>query len=137
MKSNSVISGIVTSFKLKTYPIHEVWGGIKSYNLDQLPALFSAVMQYQSSPSKDPYANFMLQAFPFNASVGAVLNMVYLKPVESPDAFAPFYNISTTADTTKIQTLTEMISGQGVPGIPRYVVINLKYKCFPASGICY
>ena len=32
--------GIVTAFTLSTYPIHEVWGGIKSYTLDQLPALF-------------------------------------------------------------------------------------------------
>ncbi|ROW09244.1 hypothetical protein VPNG_05899 [Cytospora leucostoma] len=120
LKGGSNNFGLVTSFKLFTYPIHQVWGGIKTYSLEQLPALFQATLEYQLNPDKDPYANFMLQAFPTNASVGAVMNMVYLKPVESPAAFAPFYNISTRDDTTMIQTLTEMISGQQVPGIPRW-----------------
>lgn len=79
------------------------------------------MLDYQSAPNKDPYANLMMQAFPTNTSVGAVLNMVYLKPEESPPAFAPFYRIPTTADTTKIQSLTQMMSGQMVPAIPRYV----------------
>ncbi|CAD6593166.1 MAG: hypothetical protein ASARMPRED_007094 [Alectoria sarmentosa] len=112
--------GIVTAFTLSTYPIHEVWGGIKSYTLDELPALFSAAIEYQSSPNKDPYANFMMQAWTTNASVGAVMNMVYLKPEASPSAFNPFYSIPTTSDTTKIQTLTQMMSGQIVPPIPRW-----------------
>jgi hypothetical protein len=62
----------------------------------------------------------MMQAFSTNQSIGVVLNMVYLKPEASPPAFAPFYEIPTTADTTKIQTLREMMSGQGVPDIPRW-----------------
>ena len=117
----TVRPGIVTAFNLSTYPIKKVWGGIKSYTLDDLPALFSAVIEYQSNPNKDPYANFMLQAFMTNASVGAVMNMVYLKPEASPPAFSPFYSIPTTNDTTKIQTLTQMMSGQIVPPIPRCV----------------
>ena len=80
------------------------------------------MLDYQSVPNKDPYANLMLQAFTTNASVGAVLNMVYLKPEISPPAFEAFYSIPTRADTTKIQTLTEMMSGQAVPEIPRQVI---------------
>ena len=75
--------------------------------------------EYQSVPEKDPYANLMFQAFTTNASVGGVLNIVYLKPEISPAAFASFYSIPTTGDTTKIQTLTQMMSGQRVPDIPR------------------
>ena len=37
---SSVESGIVTAFTLSTYPIHQVWGGIKTYSPQQLPALF-------------------------------------------------------------------------------------------------
>lgn len=84
------------------------------------------MIEYQSNPNKDPYANLMMQAFTTNASVGAVLNMVYLKPEVSPPAFSPFYSISTTFDTTKIQTLTQMMSGQIVPGIPRYAGLQRK-----------
>ncbi|KAI1080736.1 putative FAD-binding oxidoreductase [Whalleya microplaca] len=104
--------GVVTKFTLKTYPIFNVWGGMKLYTLDALPALFDAFAKYQTIADKDPYANVMLQAFPTNKSIGAVLNMVYLKPEESPEAFAPFYDIKTVQDTTKLQTLTEMMSSQ-------------------------
>ncbi|KKA18214.1 FAD-binding oxidoreductase [Rasamsonia emersonii CBS 393.64] len=120
LKGGSNNFAIVIAFTLSTYPIHNVWGGVKQYSLDQLPALMAAMTEYQSVPNKDPYANLMLQAFTTNASVGAVLNMVYLKPEASPPAFEPFYSISTTADTTKLQTLTEMLSWQMVPPIPRW-----------------
>jgi hypothetical protein len=109
----------VTALTISTYPIHQVWGGIKGYSLDSMPALFNAMLEYQSLPNKDPYANLMLQGFPTNTSIGIVLNMIYLKPIESPPAFASFYNISTSFDTTKIQTLTEFISGQTSVDIPR------------------
>ncbi|ETS76483.1 hypothetical protein PFICI_11870 [Pestalotiopsis fici W106-1] len=111
--------GIVTSFKLNTYPIHEVWGGFKFYDIEQLPALYAAMAEYQATPNKDPYANVMLQAFTTNVSTGAVLDIVYLKPEMDPEAFAPFYSIPTTSDSTGIQTLTEMLANQYVPDIPR------------------
>ena len=104
---------------MSTYPINRVWGGVKTYTLDQLPALFAAMHEYQTAAPKDPYANLMLQAFTTNKTVGAVLNIVYLKPQESPLAFAPFYSIPTVEDTTKIQTLTQMMGGQRVPPLPR------------------
>jgi hypothetical protein len=113
------MAGIVTALTLNTYPIHQVWGGVKGYSLDAMPALFDAMLEYQSLPNKDPYANLMLQGFPTNSSLGILLNMVYLKPIESPPAFAPFYNITTTFDTTKKQTLTEFLSGQASVDIPR------------------
>ncbi|KAF4616259.1 hypothetical protein G7Y89_g15147 [Cudoniella acicularis] len=111
--------GIVTSFKISTYPIHLVWGGFKFYSPDQLPALYAAMAEYQAAPNKDPYANVMLQAFTTNATDGAVLGIVYLKPEANPATFAPFYSIPTTSDTTRIQALTEMMGAQFVPDIPR------------------
>ncbi|MCJ1383197.1 hypothetical protein MMC17_006310 [Xylographa soralifera] len=111
---------IVTAFTINTYPIHLVWGGIKEYSLEYLPALFDAMLKYQSNPNKDPYANIMMQAATTNSSIGGILNMVYLKPVENPAAFEPFYSLPVIYDTTKIQTLTEMMSGQIVPAIPRW-----------------
>ena len=104
---------------MSTFPIKLVWGGIKSYSLEQLPALFEALYEYQTAMQKDPYANLMMQAFITNKTVGAVLNMVYLKPQVSHPAFEHFYSIPTTEDTTRIQTLTQMMSGQRVPPLPR------------------
>ncbi|KAI1089446.1 putative FAD-binding oxidoreductase [Rostrohypoxylon terebratum] len=111
--------GIVTKFTLKAYDIHDAWGGIRVYSLDALPALFDAMYQYQSVANKDPYANIMLQAFPTNASVGAILDIVYLKPEEEPEAFAPFRNITALADQTKLQTLTELMLAAPVPELTR------------------
>ncbi|KAL8821630.1 MAG: hypothetical protein Q9223_000373 [Gallowayella weberi] len=76
--------------------------------------------EYQSNPNKDPYANLILQAFTTNNSIGAFVNMVYLKPEIAPTAFKPFYSIPTVNDTTRIQTLTQFISGQLVPTVPRF-----------------
>ncbi|KAI1654038.1 putative FAD-binding oxidoreductase [Daldinia decipiens] len=111
--------GIVTKFTLKTYDIHNVWGGVRVYSLDALPALFDAMYQYQSAENKDPYANIMLQAFPTNATIGAILNIVYLKPEEEPEAFAPFRNITPIADLTKLQTLTELMLAAPLPELTR------------------
>ncbi|KAL1792959.1 hypothetical protein ACET3X_009466 [Alternaria dauci] len=112
--------GLVTSFTLRTYPIYNVWGGVKMYSHEQIPALYKALAAYQTQPNKDPYANLMLQPFATNESLGAMLNMVYLKPEESPAAFNAFYDIPTVSDATKLQTLNEMISGQVVPSLPRW-----------------
>ncbi|KAI1390546.1 putative FAD-binding oxidoreductase [Hypoxylon trugodes] len=111
--------GVVTKFTLKTYDIHDAWGGVRVYSLDALPALFEALYQYQSVANKDPYANIMLQAFPTNASIGAILNIVYLKPEQEPEAFAPFRNITPLADLTKLQTLTELMLAAPVPELTR------------------
>ncbi|OTA90182.1 hypothetical protein M434DRAFT_14123 [Hypoxylon sp. CO27-5] len=111
--------GIVSKFTMKTYDIHDAWGGVRVYSLDALPQIFDALYQYQSVENKDPYANIMLQAFPTNASIGAILNIVYLKPEEEPEAFAPFRNITPLADLTKLQTLTELMLAAPVPELTR------------------
>ena len=110
--------GIVTSFSLSTYPIGDVWGGMKFYTLADLPALFNAMFEYQSVPVKDPYANLMLQGFVSNATVGVALSLIYLKPEESPAAFKPFYHINTTAELTGISSFSKFIEGQGISAYP-------------------
>ncbi|KAA8651441.1 uncharacterized protein ATNIH1004_000324 [Aspergillus tanneri] len=46
--------------------------------------------------------------------------MVYLQPEENPAAFAAFASIPTLKDETKVQTLTQMMSGQMIPPTPRW-----------------
>ncbi|GKZ23469.1 hypothetical protein AbraIFM66951_008503 [Aspergillus brasiliensis] len=113
--------GIVTTATLKTYPMGPVWGGIKWYAIDQLPAIMDALHEYQTTPNKDPYANLMVEAVPLNNnSSGVILNLVYLKPEVSPAAFAPFYSLPTVLDTTKIQSFVEFMSGTVLPDLPRW-----------------
>lgn len=109
----------MTRFTLTTYPTGLVWGGYRVYTLDALPALFDALLAYQSAAVKDPYANLMMQAFPLNGTLGVLLNMVYNRPVENPDAFAPFYDIPAIADTVHIQPMTDFLASQVPPSLPR------------------
>lgn len=109
----------MTTFTLSTYPIHQVWGGIQTYTLEDLPALYDALLEYQTVAEKDPYAALELQAFPLNETIGVVLTLVYLKPEERPTAFAPFYRINATSDSTKLTTLPELVSEQVPGGSPR------------------
>ncbi|KAK7959061.1 FAD-binding oxidoreductase [Apiospora aurea] len=111
--------GIVTNMVLRTYPIRQVWAGVKGYAVEQIPALFDALLEYQLTPNKDPYANLMIQGFATNASLGVAVSMIYLKPEASPPAFSPFYRLNTTYDTTAITTLTEFLIRQGGPDLPR------------------
>ncbi|KAI1139195.1 putative FAD-binding oxidoreductase [Hypoxylon sp. FL0543] len=112
--------GIVTEFTLTTYPLGQVWGGIKTYTEEQLPQLIDAYYEYQSAPDKDPYANLIMAVSPTNASIGALVSMVYLKPQEEPAAFAPFYSINTTSDSTAIKSFTDYLAEYAVPSVPRF-----------------
>ncbi|KAL4931676.1 uncharacterized protein BDV17DRAFT_288736 [Aspergillus undulatus] len=51
-------------------------------------------------------------AFATGQTIGAVMNMVYLRPEPNPAASAPFASIPTIDNLTRIQTLTQMMSGQ-------------------------
>ncbi|KAI1767900.1 putative FAD-binding oxidoreductase [Hypoxylon sp. FL1150] len=121
-------AGIVTKFTLKTYPIHDAWGGVRMYSLDALPQLMDAMYEYQAVGNKDPYANIMLQAFPTNASIGVILEIVYLKPEEEPEAFAPFRNITALEDTTQLQSLTDLMLGAPVPELTRVNWFSASFK---------
>ncbi|KAM7200339.1 hypothetical protein V8F20_005316 [Naviculisporaceae sp. PSN 640] len=113
--------GIVTALTLVTYPDMQVWGGVKTYDMKDLPALYAAMLRYQSVRDKDPYANLMLQGFITSTSAVVVLNLIYLGPKESPPAFAPFYGINATSDSTKISSFTEFLATQGPVNFPRRV----------------
>ncbi|KAI0428671.1 putative FAD-binding oxidoreductase [Xylaria sp. FL1042] len=123
--------GVVTRFTLATYPTGNVWGGYRVYALDALPALFDALYEYQSVAVKDRYANLMMQAFPLNGSLGVLLNMVYNKPVASPAAFTPFYDIPTIADTVHIQPMTDFLASQVPPSLPRLNWYATSFKTDP------
>ncbi|KAK8926689.1 hypothetical protein VCV18_003150 [Metarhizium anisopliae] len=96
---------------MSTYSIGKVWAGIKTYKLEQLPALYDAMLKYQLTPKKDPYANLMLQGFFSKETTGIMLSLVYLKPQEFPSAFAPFYHISATSDSMRMSNFSEFIAG--------------------------
>ncbi|KAK3935416.1 hypothetical protein QBC46DRAFT_462088 [Diplogelasinospora grovesii] len=113
--------GIVTQFKTLTYPIKQVWGGLQSFTLDQIPQILDALQEYQNTPKKDLHANLVLNLGLTNATtVGILLTLVYLQPVERPAAFAPFYKLTPVFDGTQLQTLHQLMSGFPTPPLPRW-----------------
>jgi hypothetical protein len=97
---------------LRVYSQGQVWAGIRLYAREQLPALVSAMAEYQSDPQKDPEANMMIQAPATANEIGAVLNFIHGKGEEEPAAFQPFSHIPFTTNTIRLQTLENFIAEQ-------------------------
>ncbi|KAI0386963.1 putative FAD-binding oxidoreductase [Hypomontagnella monticulosa] len=110
--------GIVTKFEAKTYPIVQTWGGIQVFSLDQTPALLQALHEYQTTPNKDPYANMVINLVPTNGTT--LLTLVYLKPVERPAAYAPFYALSPVFEQTGFMTLHQLMALFPASTLPRW-----------------
>ncbi|KAI0006675.1 putative FAD-binding oxidoreductase [Xylariaceae sp. FL0662B] len=123
LKGGSNNFGIVTAFTLRTYPIFHIWGGTKVYPFEALSDILDALAEFQTNPEKDPYAQFNMNAYVTNTTLGVVLALTYLKPEELPAAFAPFFrldeNWNTMLDTTSLRTIHDLISEYPIPSIPR------------------
>ncbi|KAI5917428.1 putative FAD-binding oxidoreductase [Camillea tinctor] len=132
LKGGSNNFGIVTAFTLRTYDIFDIWGGTRVYPFEALAHVLDALAEFQADPQKDPYAQFNMNAYVTNTTYGVVLAMVYLKPEESPAAFAPFYRIEETwkplMDTTALRTLHNLLAEYPIPSIPRIEWTTTSFK---------
>ncbi|PHH88229.1 hypothetical protein CDD83_7805 [Cordyceps sp. RAO-2017] len=110
--------GIVTKFRLATYPIYEAWGGVMTFDLDQMPALLHSLYEYQTTPNKDLYANLVINLVPTNRTL--LLTLVYLKPEERPSAFAPFYGLRSRSEQLGFMTLHRLMALFPPASVPRW-----------------
>ncbi|KAI8962019.1 putative FAD-binding oxidoreductase [Daldinia sp. FL1419] len=115
--------GIVTAFTLRTYPIFHIWGGTKVYPFEALPDVLDGLAEFQTNPKKDPYAQFNMDIYVTNKTLGVALTLAYLKPEEARTAFAPFFRLdemwSAVTDTTSLRTIHNLISEHSIPSMPR------------------
>lgn len=116
----------MTKFNTKTYNIYQTWGGIQVYAPDQVPALLQAVHDYQSTSKKDPYANMIINLVPTNGSM--LLTLAYLKPVERPDAYKPFYALTPVFEQTGIMTLHQLMALFPPTALPRWTWHTLSFR---------
>lgn len=86
--------GIVTSIVLKTKPQTDVYGGIKIYGPNAVPALINATDTFQNE-NTDPKAQVIL-TLNSGAAPGAILLLFYDGPNE-PAAFAPYDAVDATS----------------------------------------
>jgi FAD/FMN-containing dehydrogenase len=110
--------GIVTQFKLRTYPIYHCWGGVMVFTPDQTPNVFQALHQYQTTPDKDLYANLIVNLIPTNNT--DLLTLIYLKPVEHPAAYAPLYALTPVFQDTGFRTLHQIMALFPPAVLPRW-----------------
>lgn len=81
------------------------------------------MIEYESSPHRDPQASVNINLFVTNeTALGILLTLVYLEPVENPTVFAPFLKFNATLDTTGVRTLTEVMGEFPTPPLPRSVL---------------
>jgi hypothetical protein len=114
--------GVVTSFTVRTYDVHRVWGGTIVFAWNKLDAVMEALFKFQAAQNNDPYASLVLSIAAFNETdTGITLSLVYLKPEQWPIVFALFYDIKAEMDTTQIQPLTKIINASQTPTITRCV----------------
>ena len=110
--------GIVTEFRAKAYPQGNIWGSLSLYSMDQMDDVLQAYEQYHTAPNKDLNANMVMNIGPINDTV--IVTLVYLKPEESPEAFAPFYGIPPVMQQSGIMSLTDLMTSFPAADLPRW-----------------
>jgi hypothetical protein len=91
-----------------------------------VPALLQALNEYQATPNKDPYANLIINLIPTNGTM--LLTFAYLKPVERPDAYKPFYSLSPLIEQTGIMPLHQLMALFPPADLPRWAWRTLSFK---------
>lgn len=113
-------TGIVTKFELRTIPVKNIWYELNAYSIDQASELFDAFAAYQKQP--DTKGTLALITSLTSITVG----FIYSQPVERPEAFAAFYNITPVATLVPstmgtVQILNMLSGGITNSPLPRYV----------------
>ncbi|RYP77480.1 hypothetical protein DL769_003390 [Monosporascus sp. CRB-8-3] len=118
--------GIVTQFRSKTFPIKQVWGGVQMYTLNQMSDVLRAYHEYHATPNKDLYANMFMNLSPTNDTV--LVTLAYLKPVERPEAFAPFYKLTPALEQMGVMSLPKLMGAFPAVEIPRWTWYTSSFR---------
>ncbi|KAK7757764.1 hypothetical protein SLS62_000142 [Diatrype stigma] len=124
-----ILGCIVTAFTLKAYPIHQVWGGTRVITWDKVDEFLDTMLEYEASTERDPYASVNINLAATNeTTLGIILTLVYLKPIEKPAAFSLFDRFEPLMDTTGIKTLNELMSEFPTADLPRIRFLAMTIK---------
>lgn len=118
--------GVLTKVTSKTYPLNQVWASVRTYNASQTPDVMQALYKYQTMPKKDLYTNMVLNLIPSNSTI--ILTLVYLKPVATPAAFAPFYKLIPATELGSFFTLHGLMGLFPPPSLPRWTWYSSNFQ---------
>jgi hypothetical protein len=83
--------GIVTKFDLHTIPVKDIWYQLNVHSVDQAPALLEAFATWQESPDNKGSVAMIISL------TSIIVGLIYSRPVEKPETFKAFYNITPLA----------------------------------------
>ncbi|KAJ1305447.1 hypothetical protein OPQ81_000457 [Rhizoctonia solani] len=103
--------GIVTSFKLRTYPVNNAYAGTLCYSPDQYDALFPIMEAYAREGVESDPKTHVISSFGYAPSQAidiAAFYSFYSEPVTTPPpAIRPLFEIPTILNTVKVKTVKE------------------------------
>ncbi|KAI6778527.1 uncharacterized protein J7T54_005051 [Emericellopsis cladophorae] len=119
LKGGSNNFGIVTGFRLNTFPSGDVYAGV--YSVTDIPALLEAIANY-SAFNTDPLSHMVPQvvAVDEETTVGAVILYYDSDKDPEPECFRPFWDLPNVGNTFSKTTLSQFADETGqlvVPGI--------------------
>ncbi|KAH7337971.1 hypothetical protein B0J17DRAFT_717656 [Rhizoctonia solani] len=103
--------GIVTSFKLQTFPVNHIYAGYLHYTPDKYDALFQLMEKYAREWVESDPKTHMIPVFVCKPSTGldmATFYNAYSEPVTAPPAAVkPFFDLPNNGSTVAIKTVKE------------------------------
>lgn len=100
--------GIVTSFRLRTFPLGKMWGGDRIFLEPQFPATIDAFINLGNNAAKDPKAAQILSFVVQGGSKFASAQLEYAAPNANASIFSEWNAITPAVDNITIRTLPEL-----------------------------
>ncbi|KAJ4137123.1 hypothetical protein NW768_002703 [Fusarium equiseti] len=118
LKGGSNNFGIVTKFRLATFPSDQVHAGV--YSVADIPAFLKAVANF-SALNTDPLAHIVPQVIAVDeeTTIGAAILFYDSDTNAEPECFRPFFDIPTISNTFKKQSLAEFSDETGQLVLPK------------------
>ncbi|KAJ4321394.1 hypothetical protein N0V94_002931 [Neodidymelliopsis sp. IMI 364377] len=124
--------GIVTSFKLHTFPLGKMWGGAKLVANTDFEKALDATYKFGATGSTKDNKGSQIISFGNQAGYGPLAQafLTYADPIANISMFEDWKNISTAMDTTDIHTLPELVGlmSEGIPDGVRESYWDVTFK---------
>ncbi|KAF5672284.1 hypothetical protein FHETE_3782 [Fusarium heterosporum] len=112
LKGGSNNFGIVTKFRLATFPSDQVYAGV--YSVADIPGFLKAVANFSAS-NTDPLAHIVPQVIAVDeeTTIGGAILFYDSDSVPEPECFRPFFDLPSISNTFEKKTLSQFADETG------------------------
>lgn len=110
LKLGSTNYGIITRFDLTTFPLQDIWGGAKLYDINLGPPLLEHLTKFTANINNEP-TGMTAVGLAYNPQLKQYLvwaPVMYYKPVASPPLFDGMSSFEPFYDSAKVRSLVDM-----------------------------